>query len=99
MKSFLENAWLAPTKYLYFEQVDNPGRKTGVWRVRSRNSGSDLGAIRWYGPWRQYCLYPASAAIFNTDCLEAICDRIATCNRWQRNIRANLAASEAASTT
>lgn len=91
---WLENAWLAPTKYLYFEQANNPGRKTGVWRVRARSTGAELGVIRWYSPWRQYCFYSAPSAIFNTDCLISICDRIETCNRWQRNVRANLAATK-----
>lgn len=87
----MTDAFLRPTKYLSFEQADNPGRKTGVWIVRSVRSGTTLGVIRWYGPWRQYCFFPTSATIFNTDCLVGIADRIQTCNRWQRNIRANRA--------
>ncbi len=85
----LEHACLRPTEYLSFEQTDNPGRKTGVWIVRSIRSGATLGTIRWYGPWRQYCFWPTTATIFNTDCLVGIADRVETCNRWQRNIRAN----------
>lgn len=83
------DAYLRPTKYLLFEQVANPGRKTAVWNVRSVGSGAHLGAIRWHGPWRQYCFWPKGSTIFNTDCLIDITDRLATCNRMQRNIREN----------
>jgi len=85
------DAYLRPSKYLSFEHVPNPGRKTGVWNVRSVSSGAHLGAIRWYGPWRQYCFYATSSTIFNVECLSQIADRVETCNRWQRNMRANLA--------
>lgn len=85
--------YLQPTKYLSFERVDNPGRKTMVWNVISQSSEIVLGRIAWYGPWRQYCFYPSNGTIFNTDCLIAIADRLETCNRWQRNIRENLAAA------
>ncbi len=85
---------LLPTKYLTFKHAENPGRMTGVWHVLSAGSGAPLGTIRWYGPWRQYCFWPAAATIFNTDCLRTIEDRVATCNRVQRNIRANLAGGQ-----
>lgn len=97
--SALENAFLRPTKYLTFEQLANPGRKTGIWNVRSASSGAHLGTIRWYGAWRQYCFYPTEPTIFNTDCLVEIADRLATCNRWQRNIRVNKASAAAVSVT
>lgn len=89
----LEGAHLAPTKYLRFEQSPNPGKKTGIWFVISQSSGDVLGRIAWYGAWRQYCFFPNNGTLYNTDCLAAITDRIETCNRWQRNVRANLAAA------
>jgi len=82
--------YLMPTKYLRFERVENPGRKTMVWEVVSQSGGFVLGHIKWHGAWRQYCFFPSAETLFNTDCLDAITDRIATCNRWQRNVRANL---------
>lgn len=85
----LAGAPLRPTKYLRFVQIANPGRKTGVWQVVSQSSGDVLGIIKWYGAWRQYCFFPADATLYNTDCLAAITDRVETCNRWQRNVRAN----------
>lgn len=85
----IAGVYLRPTKYLYFEQATNPGRKTGVWNVRSVGSGAHLGAIRWHGPWRQYCFWPKDATLFNGECLLALEDRLGTCNRVQRNIREN----------
>lgn len=89
----LDGAYLAPTKYLRFEQVANPDRKTGIWNVVSQSGDFTLGQIKWYGAWRQYVFFPATDTLYNTDCLVAIADRIETCNRWQRNVRANLAAA------
>jgi hypothetical protein len=86
-----EGAYLQPTKYLRFESEANPGRKTGVWTVVSQSSGFVLGRIAWYRPWRQYVFFPVEETLYNVDCLVAIADRVATCNRWHRNIRANLA--------
>jgi hypothetical protein len=85
-----QDAYLAPTKYLYFEQLHNPARKTSIWKVVSRSSGDTLGHIAWRVPWRQYCFYPYADTTYSVDCLAAISDRVETCNRWQRNVRENL---------
>jgi len=45
--------------------------KTTVWRVVNKDD-IHLGRISWYGAWRQYCLFPENAIIFNTGCLEDI---------------------------
>jgi hypothetical protein len=84
------NAQLRPTKYLSFRLVPSrPGAKTGRWEVVSQSSGVVLGTIKWYGAWRQYCFFPEGQTLYNVDCLVAVADRVETCNRWQRNIRAN----------
>jgi len=31
-----------------------------------------LGAIHWYGAWRQYCFYPADGSTFSNGCLRDI---------------------------
>jgi hypothetical protein len=50
--------------------------KTGVWDICSKSSGCVLGQIRWYGPWRQYCLHTniGDQVIFNEGCLTDIID-------------------------
>ncbi len=45
------------------------GRKTRCWLVRSRNDGTLLGSVEWYGPWRQYNFDPCGDTTFNSGCL------------------------------
>lgn len=60
-------------KYLKVEQwLDIPGHKTHQWKVISARSGDMLGAVRWYGPWRQYTFQPESLTTFNRECLNDI---------------------------
>jgi hypothetical protein len=47
-----------------------------VVSVRNRRSGEELGKVRWYGAWRQYCFYPASLTIFNITCMARISDEM-----------------------
>jgi len=88
LSDFFADAYLAPTKYLRFENVPNPGKKTGIWEVVSYRDAA-LGRILWFGSWRQYSFQPYGSTVFNAECLADITDRIETCNRWQRNIQAN----------
>lgn len=61
------------TKYLNFIQIDNlDGRKTKLWKVCNLRSGDQLGSIKWYRYWRQYCFFPYSDSLFNANCLEEI---------------------------
>lgn len=90
-----ENGYLAPTKYLRFEQVPNPGRKTSVWNVISQSSGEVLGRLAWHGPCRQYVFFPEAATLYNTDCLWHITERLGTLTRWHNNIRTNTKARAA----
>lgn len=84
------NAELLPTRYLRFQRIPKPGRKTMVWAIVSQSSGVKLGEIRWHAPWRQYCFYPSADTIFNMECMDDICDRIDTLMRWRTNVRRNL---------
>lgn len=60
-------------KYMVVEKlVRNPLRKTDQWMVLSVSNGDNLGVIRWYGPWRQYCFFPSMACLFSAGCLQAI---------------------------
>jgi len=51
------------TEYLVFEEIANPGKKTRLWVVRSRQHGDSLGTIAWFGRWRQYVIH--AHATFN----------------------------------
>lgn len=62
------------TRYLAFVKLASVAKiKTDVWDVRSvTRPGLVLGQVRWYGPWRQYCFWPARETVFNRECLESI---------------------------
>ena len=61
------------TKYKFIQFVwveDKP--KTSVWSCRNNRSNRELGEIRWYPMWRQYCYFPTVQAIYSVGCLEDI---------------------------
>lgn len=60
------------TEYLLFREVPSPGLKTRVWTVESKQHGSVLGLIRWFGRWRQYVFEPGHETLFNVGCLSDI---------------------------
>lgn len=62
-------------KYLDFFIV-NLGPKTSIWSCRTKNA-EELGTIRWYGPWRQYCFFPTVQAVYSAGCLRDIAAFIA----------------------
>lgn len=47
----------------------DPKRKTKKYLVHSRYDGAILGAISWYGGWRQYVFLPHPDTIWSDDCL------------------------------
>ncbi len=59
------------SKCIEFFEIGNPG-KTKIWDILSKRSGYILGKIKWYGPWRQYCFFPAAETVFNKTCMEDI---------------------------
>lgn len=60
------------TKFIRFIKLDKPkNHKTDI--VEIYNSSDDLlGTIKWYGPWRKYCFYPAELTLFDYECLNTI---------------------------
>jgi hypothetical protein len=46
-------------------------RKTKIWSVVN-DEGEELGEVRWYGPWRQYCYFQKPDIIMSAGCLEEI---------------------------
>ena len=63
------------SKYMEFEKIGDTG-KTEIWLILSRSSGFNLGTIKWYGPWRQYCFFPSSNSVFNRACIDDINGKI-----------------------
>jgi len=63
-------------KYIYFKlhPTQDEKRKTKIWICCNKSSDIVLAEIKWYPPWRQYCLSPESYMVFNDGCLKDIID-------------------------
>jgi len=47
-----------------------------LWSCRNNRSGEELGEIKWYRPWKQYCYFPTVQAVYSVSCFEDINDFI-----------------------
>lgn len=56
-------------KWLRFERVHVPTRKTETWIVYSKEGASILGVVQWFGRWRRYTFEPAACTEFEPTCL------------------------------
>jgi hypothetical protein len=61
-------------KYLCFEELEAK-TKTKQFTVEN-TSGSILGHVKWYAPWRKYCLFTHGPLVFDAGCLIDIQDFI-----------------------
>ena len=58
------------SKWLKFNELDVPNRKTKVFEVRNKSSDFFLGTVEWWGAWRQYIFKPtAEGTIWSHGCL------------------------------
>ncbi len=67
------------TEYEYIKFVQLPSHgKTTKWSCRNKAHGDQLGTVKWYGAWRQYCFMTISIdigegeTIYSTGCLNDI---------------------------
>jgi hypothetical protein len=60
-------------KYITFVLSDRKP-KTDVWKCMNKRHGDELGIVKWYGPWRQYCYFPSCQAVYSKGCLDDISD-------------------------
>lgn len=64
---------VARTKWVAFEEgKPTPSGKTKRFTVWSVAGEDYLGAIKWHAAWRQYCFFPGSNTIWNTECLDDV---------------------------
>ena len=68
-------------KWMLFEEVPNPGKKTRVILAVNRNGGYAIAKIKWFPRWRQYCFFPLDGTVYNSDCLRGITEAVDTLNR------------------
>jgi len=63
-------------KYLSFVEMA-PKPSTKVFSVRNKDSGFELGTVKWYAPWYKYCFFIDSGGlVFDAGCLADIQDFI-----------------------
>ena len=62
-------------KHIHMEVVEEKP-KTTIWVVMHNDSNDDLGEIKWYPQWRQYCFFPNYDTLYSKGCLEDIADFI-----------------------
>ncbi len=74
-------------KWLRFE-METRGEKTNVWSVATRDAGTVLGYIRWFGRWRGYSFFPNGGTTFEPTCLRDIADFVAKLTQEHREARA-----------
>jgi len=62
-------------RYFSIDRLPKPkGRKTFTYTVVSCKDASELGQIKWYGPWRQYCFFPVAKSVWSPGCIRDIQD-------------------------
>lgn len=54
-------------KYLTFEEVANPDRKTKRWVIKG-SGGLTIGWIEFHAPWRKYVWSMVPGSIFDVNC-------------------------------
>jgi hypothetical protein len=66
---------LRETTYLRF--IDKEAKQiTKIIGVVNIHHDEEIGEIKWFGKWRQYCFYPSPDTIWNTGCMKDICEVI-----------------------
>jgi len=58
--------------HLTFEEMDNPGRKTKLFSVKSNHDGTELGIIHWRSGWRRYTCSMLPDCDWSDDCLDEL---------------------------
>jgi len=56
-------------KYIGFQEFILPSRKTPIYIVYNIQTDEDLGVIKWWGAWRQYCFFPNKNTLYSIGCL------------------------------
>ena len=72
-------------KYIYFEKLPNPGKKTMKWVCKNRDNRI-VGYVIWWGGWWKY-VYSVPAVlnvILDDKCHDDISDFLKQLNKYQR---------------
>jgi hypothetical protein len=65
-------------QYLVFKEMEafHKTHETRMWLCNNKKHNLPLGEVKWYAPWRQYCYFPISQAVYSDGCLKDIVDFI-----------------------
>lgn len=86
---------MGPYEYIEVRKApQDPKRKTPIYEIRNKHSGSNIGTVAWYGRWRQFCFFPFGATIWSTGCLDDLKDVIAKAMDERRRVKKGLAPLE-----
>lgn len=66
---------MSSKSYIEFELIEQKP-KTMVFSVNNKKSEINLGTIKWFSSWRQYCFFPIEETIFSQGCMKEIQDYI-----------------------
>ena len=58
-------------EYVHFDLIEEK-LKTKVYSCSNNRSKTELGTVKWYPPWRQYCYFPTIQAVYSKGCLNDI---------------------------
>jgi hypothetical protein len=73
-------------RYIHFVLEDNGKRRTQVWACLNNKSNAELGIVKWYSAWRQYCYFPERPAIYSDGCLHDVASFVASLNDKYRSV-------------
>lgn len=58
-------------KWIRFDERLSTG-KTKIFTCYNKEYGTELGTVKWYGPFRKYSFFPEANIVFETQCLKDI---------------------------
>ena len=64
------------SKYLKFEDISSPNKKTKDFRIWHTETNVFLGFINWKSGWRRYVFTPPGDCVYDCGCLKGITDFI-----------------------
>mgnify|MGYP001613370893 CR=1 FL=1 len=56
--------------WIRFDEL-TPNPSTKRWSVMTKD-GTQIGMVKWYGPWRKYCFFPMAETVYEQVCLRDI---------------------------
>lgn len=79
----MESPERASYEFIEFIRKTSSG-KTERYTCQNRRSAGELGEVKYYGAWRQYCYFPTAQAVYSKGCLDDISHFVARLNAIQR---------------